>query len=97
MKKNQLFNVFLIAALALMIALTAQSAIETTRVALAAGDSAQVNSSVAAPLCDLPAVETIHSVYVEQMNTWMTYTESGPTGIDGGLIELLSGSQTCTP
>jgi hypothetical protein len=98
MKKNRLFNVFVVAALALMVALTIQGAIATTRVALAAGASDQVNSPAAAPLCDFPAVEriSVHRVYVEQVKSWVTYTDGGPTGVDGGLIELLSGSQDCS-
>jgi hypothetical protein len=98
MKQNRLFNVFVVAALALMAALTIQGAIATTRVALAAGASDQALSPLAAPVCDFPSVErtSIRRVYVEQMNTWVTYTESGPTGVDGGLIHLLSGSQDCS-
>lgn len=98
MKQNRLFNVFVVAALFLMAALTIQGAIETSRVALAAGASDQANSPAAVPLCEFPAVErpSIRRVYVAQMDSWVTYTESGPTGVDGGLIHLLSGSQVCS-
>jgi len=98
MIKNRLFNVFVVAALALMTALTIQGAIETSWVAMAAGASDQANPPAAAPLCEFPVVErsSIRRVYVEQMNTWVTYTDSGPTGVDGGLIHLLSGSQDCS-
>ena len=97
MKKNRLLNIFVVAALALMFALTIQGAFQTTKVAMAAGTSDQTDLLVGAPLCDFPAVErsTIHRVFVEQMNTWVTYTENGPTGVDGGLIHLLSDSDTC--
>lgn len=95
MKKNRLFNVFVAAALVLMAALTIQGALETSRVALAAGITDHVPAET---LCDLPAVErsSIHRVYVEQMDTWLTYTDAGPTGVDGGLMHLLSGSQACS-
>lgn len=98
MKKNRFLNIFLIAALTLMVALTIQGAVATAQVALAAGNVDQGNAPAAAPLCDFPAVErqTIHRVYVEQMDTWITYTDRGPTGVDGGLIELLSGSRDCS-
>ena len=91
MKKNRLFNAFLVATLALMVALTIQGTIATARVAYAA-------APVAAPLCEFPTVErlSIHRVYVEQMKSWVTYTDGGPSGVDGGLIELLSGSQDCS-
>jgi hypothetical protein len=95
MIKDRLFNVFVVAALALMVALTIQGAIETTRVAMAAGAVDQVG---AAPLCDVPAVErsSIRRVYVQQMDTWLTYTNGGPTGVDGGLIDLLSNARVCS-
>jgi hypothetical protein len=95
MIKDRLFNVFVVAALALMVALTIQGAIETTRVAMAAG---AVDQAGAAPLCDVPAVErsSIRRVYVQQMDTWLTYTNGGPTGVDGGLIDLLSNARVCS-
>jgi hypothetical protein len=94
MNKNRLFNVFIFAALVLMVALTLQGAIETTKVAMA-GDRDQAAS---APICDKPAVErsSIHRVYVEQMDTWLTYTNGGATGVDGGLIHLLSNTRACS-
>ncbi len=95
MIKNRLFNMFIVAALALMVALTFQGAIETTKVAIAAGAS---DPLPAAPLCDNLAAErsSIRRVYVEQMDTWLTYTNGGPTGVDGGLIDLLSNAQVCS-
>ena len=98
MKKNRLFNIFVVAAMVLMIALTIQGTLATTRVAMAAGTSDPYPAQAAAPLCDFPAVErlAIRRVYVEQMKSWVTYTDGGPTGVDGGLIQLLSGSQDCS-
>jgi hypothetical protein len=98
MKKNRLFTVFMITALALMTAFTIQSTVATIRVAYASGASNQANPLAAVPLCEFPAVErvSIHRVYIEQMKSWVTYTDGGPSGVDGGLIELLSGSQDCS-
>jgi hypothetical protein len=98
MNKNRLFNVFISAALVLMAALTIGQSLETTKVALADGQSDQSYSSLAAPICDKPAVErsSIHRVYVEQMDTWLTYTDGVPTGVDGGLIDLLSNARVCS-
>jgi len=95
MSKNRLFNIFLVAALTLMVALILQGAIETNRVAMAAGAS---DDTVVAPICDNPAVErsSIHRVYVNQMDTWLTYTDGAPTGVDGGLIDLLSNARVCS-
>jgi hypothetical protein len=95
MNKNRLFNIFVVAALALMVALTIQGEISTTRVAWAADGSDQSSS---APLCNKPAVEpsSIRRVYVDQMDTWLTYTDGGSTGVDGGLIHLLSNARVCS-
>lgn len=95
MNKNRFFNMFLAAALALMVALILQGAIETSKVASAAGVS---NHASAAPLCENPAAErpSIRQVYVEQMDAWLTYTDGVPTGVDGGLIDLLSNTRVCS-
>jgi hypothetical protein len=95
MNKNHFFNIVLAATLALMVALTLQGAIETASVAMANGGADQVPSAL---VCDKPAVESssIRRVYVEQLNTWLTYTNSAPTGVDGGLIDLLSNTRVCS-
>jgi hypothetical protein len=95
MNKNRLFNLFLGATLALMAALILQAAIETNKVALASGAS---HPAPSAPLCDNPAVErpSIRRVYVEQMDSWLTYTGGVPTGVDGGLIQMLSHARVCS-
>jgi hypothetical protein len=97
MTKNRTFNVFVTAALFLMVALTIASSVATTRIALAAGASDQMRSPETAPVCDFPVVErsAIHQVFVKGANNWFTYTNNGPTGVDGGLIHLLSDSQAC--
>ena len=93
MIKNRLFNVFVIAALTLMISLAVQGAIETRRVAARSADHLSGRA-----ICDLPLAErtSVQRVYVEQMETWLTYTDDGPTGVDGGLIHLLSNARNCS-
>jgi hypothetical protein len=95
MNKSRLFNMFLIAGLALMVALILQGAIETNKVALASGVSHPASS---APVCDNLGVErsSIRRVYVQQMDSWLTYTDGGPTGVDGGLLDLLSNARVCS-
>lgn len=93
MIKNRLFNVFVMAALTLMVVLAVQGAIETRKVAARAAEH-----SPGEVLCDLPLAErtSIQRVYVEGMDTWLTYTDGGPTGVDGGLIHLLSNARNCS-
>jgi hypothetical protein len=95
MNKNHIFNIFVIATLTLMIALTIQGAIETNKVAMAAGAADQ---TLTAPICNKPPVaqSSIRRVYVQQIDSWLTYTDGGPTGVDGGLIELLSNARLCS-
>lgn len=95
MNTNRLFNVIVAVTLTLMAVLTFQGTIETTRVVWAAGQSDNLS---AAPLCDNPAVErsSIRRVYIQQMDSLLTYTDGGPTGVDGGLIELLSNARICS-
>jgi hypothetical protein len=98
MMKNRTFNVFVAAALVTMVALIVGSSVATTRIARAAGTSGQVHLPGTAPLCDFPVVErsAIHWVFVKGANNWFTYSDNGPTGLDGGLIHLLSDSQACS-
>jgi len=49
------------------------------------------------PECaSLPARSSIHTVYVEEIGMLVSYTEDGPTGVDGGLMNLLSAYRTCS-
>jgi hypothetical protein len=44
----------------------------------------------------LPSRYSLHTEYMPERETWVTYTEDGPTGVDGGLIHLLSAYRTCS-
>ena len=44
----------------------------------------------------LPSRHSLHTETVEETGTRLPYTEDGPTGIDGGLINLLSNYRTCS-
>ncbi|HEY6072788.1 MAG TPA: hypothetical protein VIV15_05170 [Anaerolineales bacterium] len=39
---------------------------------------------------------TIRSVYMQGARSWFPRTPNGPTGVDGGLIQVLSGSRSCS-
>lgn len=88
MLKTRLINVLIFAALILALALTIQEAVATT--ALNSAAEARVS-------CDsLPPRYSIRSEYVKEADRWILRTEAGPTGVDGGLIELLSRRRTCS-
>jgi hypothetical protein len=48
--------------------------------------------------CTVPVIDqsSIHTVYDEELGITLTKSDSGPTGVDGGLIELLSNSRSCS-
>jgi hypothetical protein len=94
MKKNRLFNFVVILALASMAALTISQVAATNRLVSAASNG----GAAADEQCSALGVDrsSIHMVYVERVGAWMPYTQNGPTGVDGGLLQLLSERQACS-
>jgi len=92
MLNNRLFNVFIIVALVALIGLTVREASATSAVIDHESSASQSSRECAR----LPARSSIHTVYVKGMGSWLPYTEDGPTGVDGGLIHLLSNYRTCS-
>jgi len=91
MSKFRLFNVLMAATLIAVIALTVLQAVETTRVAHAA----QQSRLAITPFCLKPAAPIL-SVYVKQMGIWVPRSANSPTGVDGGLIQILSDYRSCS-
>jgi len=88
MLRNRLFNVLVAIALVLVVALTVREAFAT---------SITISQADTAIKCDsLPSHYSIHTEIVKTTGTRLTYTEDGPTGIDGGLMNLLSTYRTCS-
>lgn len=88
MLKNRLFNILIAIALVIVVALTVQEAIATSIT------TSQADTTVK---CDtLPSRYSIRTDVVEPTGTRLTYTEDGPTGVDGGLMYLLSAHRTCS-
>jgi hypothetical protein len=92
MVRNRLFNVSIAIALIIVIAFTVREAAATAAVVSQA--SSAMRSSV--ECASLPSRYSIHSEYVEAGGVWVTYTEDGPTGVDGGLVDLLASYRTCS-
>jgi hypothetical protein len=88
MRKNHLFNLLIAVSLVTLIAFTVREALAT---------SITTSETHAAVKCgSLPSRYSIQSKYVEEIGTSMTFTEDGPTGVDGGLMYLLSAYRTCS-
>ena len=89
MFSHRLFNIVIAIALIVVIGLTVREAAATSIVV-------SQNDSTKAICPSLPSHYSIHMEYVKERNAWVTYTEDGPTGIDGGLIQLLSDNRVCS-
>ncbi len=93
MFKNRLFNILVAVILVVMLALSVQNAFATAGI---------VSKSEAAPgtknsaCASLPSIQSVHAQYLKEIGRWVTYTDSGPTGVDGGLIYLGSMSRICS-
>jgi len=93
MSKNRFFHVFIAIALVVAMALTIRKAAAT------AGIITETNSASETEILkctSLPSRYSLRAEYVKEANTWMFLTEDGPTGVDGGLIELMSNYRTCS-
>jgi hypothetical protein len=89
MKANRLLYIVTAAALLCVTWLTVRAAAATNTVA---GEK----SSSKMTCVSLPSRYSIRNEYVEEMGIWMTYTEDGPTGVEGGSVQLLSDYRTCS-
>jgi hypothetical protein len=99
MKKNRFFNLIVIVSLAVMAVLTISQMTAANRlVSAASNDRAESSEPVAEEPCaaSTTALPFIHMVYVERTGTWVPYTQDGPAGVDGGLIQLLNDRRTCS-
>jgi hypothetical protein len=89
MNANGLLYIVLAVGLLFVIGLTTRAAAATKPLAGGKGASEMTCTG-------LPSRYSIHNEYVEEMGIWMTYTEDGPTGVDGGLVQLLSDYRICS-
>jgi len=91
MLKDRLFNAFIGVALVVIVALTISQAVETTKVVSAASGSPDTSGCFS-------GIDrfSLTSVYVEEAGGWFPRTNKGLTGVDGGLLDLLSNSRGCT-
>ena len=88
MLKHRLFNLLIAIALVIVIVFNVREAIASTVI--------RSQADTAIKCASLPSRYSIHTEYVEETGIWVTYTEDGPTGVDGGLIQLLSDYQACS-
>jgi hypothetical protein len=93
MPRNRFFNASVAIALVIVIALTVREAAATASLVSEAYSAKEAKVLMCA---SLPSRHSIRSEYSEEAKRWVLHTEDGSTGIDGGLIELLSNYQACS-
>lgn len=93
MSRNRVFNSLIAVALVVTVALTAREAFATTDVASQANAAHGFTTSVCSIL---PSHLSVQTEYVSEKGMWVTHTAQGPSGVDGGLMALLSSYPTCS-
>lgn len=87
MFRNGLLNLLSAIVMLLTLAFTVREAFATSLLR-AEGNAVMTCAS-------LPSRYSFHTDYVKEAGTWIIRTEDGPTGVDGGLAELLAAYRTC--
>jgi hypothetical protein len=86
MSKIHLFNLLVAIALVITLALTVREALAITLI---------TSQTDAVTRCQ--ALPSRHSIHTEVVNgISVPHSEAGPTGIDGGLAELMTAYRICT-
>jgi hypothetical protein len=93
MFSNRLFNVFIVIAVVIIVALTVREASATAAII---SERDEAKGAMTLDCASLPSRYSIHTRYVQEADMWIVRTENGPTGVEGGLIELLSTYRTCS-
>ena len=88
MSTNRLFKLLIVMSLVIAVVLTVRDAVATTAIRSGAASSITCAS--------LPSRYSLRSEYVKEADMWVLRTDDGPTGVDGGLVELLSGYRSCS-
>jgi hypothetical protein len=92
MFKKRLFNLLIAIALAIVIALTVREAAATAELT---AETESAKGTKASECASLPSQYSIRTEYVQEADMWIVRTENGPSGVDGGLIDLLSSYRPC--
>ena len=92
MNTQRLVNLFIVIALLAAIVLTVREAAAIS-ILTSRADSVSHSGTECA---DLPARHSIHNEYDSERGAWVTVSEDGPTGIDGGMVQLFSEYRKCS-
>jgi hypothetical protein len=87
---NRLFNMLVLVTLIVMASLIIYQAASVTAVAKAAEAVRTDPAARPAQCLRTAAHQSITASYVKKLGMWVARSEDGPTGVDGGLIYVLS-------
>jgi hypothetical protein len=93
MFRKRFFNVSVSIALISVAAFTVQGAFATASLLSRPYASKGTKTLMCA---SLPSRHSLRTEYVEELGMWVSSTEEEPTGVEGGLIQLLSNYRTCS-
>jgi hypothetical protein len=92
MFKKRLFHLLMVTAVVIIAAFAVREALAEANI-LSQREATPGNQIQCA---DLPSRYSLHSEVVKETGTLLPATEDGPTGLDGGLIDLMSNYRTCS-
>ena len=93
MNKNRLFHLLMVVTLVLVVAVSVRDTLAATNLTSGGNESIGTRTLECA---SLPSRRSLHTETVRATGTRLTFTEDGPTGVDGGLVNLLSDYRTCS-
>jgi hypothetical protein len=92
MFKKRLFHLFIVIAVVIVAAFVVREALAEANVM----SQNEATLSAGSECASLPSRYSVHSEVVEETGTRLPATEDGPTGLDGGLMNLMSSYRTCS-
>jgi hypothetical protein len=91
MFKKRLFHLLIVTTVVIIAAFAVREAVAEANVMSRQGATLDAKIKCAS----LPSRYSIHTEYLEGIGP-VSYTEDGPTGVDGGLLNLMSSYRTCS-
>ena len=92
MFKKRSFQMLIVIAIVIMAAFAIREAVAKANIM----SQGAVTVDTKATCASLPSRYSLHTELVKETGTRLPYTEDGPTGMDGGLMDLLSSYRTCS-
>ena len=92
MFKKRLFHLLIVTTVVIVAAFAVREAVAEANI-MSRGE-ATLDAKIAC--ASLPSRYSLHTEIVTKTDTRLAATEDGPTGFDGGLINLMSSYRTCS-